>query len=104
MCDCARPIAIGTGLTAKKVKSLYLHDEQTDVVTYFDITGGRTKFNQHFNADLQLALSLDKVFMYSIAFSNKYRLHNLTSIFRVPKVLSTSTPALPTNIYHGICL
>ena len=95
MCDCVRSITIGTGSTAKKVKSLYftINDERTDVVTYFDSTRVRTKFDRHFNTDLQLALPLDKVLVYSTALSNEYRVHNLTntSIFRVPKVSSTST-------------
>ena len=75
-----------------------MNDKRTEVVTYFDMTRGRAKFDQHFNADLHLALPLDKVLVYSIALSNEYRVHNLTSttIFRIPKVssTSTSTPAL----------
>ena len=73
-----------------------MNDERTDVVTYFDMTRGRTKFDWHFNADLHLALPLGKVLVYSIAFLSKYQVHNLTStrIFWVPKISSATTPKM----------
>ena len=75
-----------------------INNERTDDVTYFDMIGGRTKFNCHFNTDLQLALPLDKVLVYSIAFSNEYRVHDFKLGLHEPELPVERSVTLVSSI------